>query len=135
MSAYIVNDETITVIAKGFVDYGVEFKADDYVKTVRVLVDFKAEVEEIGQSLLNQNYVSINCRYRENNEIPKFKSKEVEYNEGILLGCIDCYIYQACETEDFFESELYYSLIHLKDAMLKRFIKAKGQDIPWGYEF
>lgn len=66
-------------------------------------------------------------------ETPKFELAEVEYNEGVLLGCIDCYIYQACETDGFFDSALYGSLQRLKNAMLKKMIQAKGQEIPWGY--
>lgn len=134
MSCYIVNDETITVIAKGFVEYGVGFEADDYKKKIRIIVDQKAEIEEIGQSLLNQNYASVNARYRENTPTPKFEMKQVKFNEGILLGCVNCYEYQSCETDNFYDSKLWYSLERLKDKILRSLIARQGQEIPWGYE-
>lgn len=134
MSAYIVNNETISVIANGFVDYGVEFVASDYSPEVQVIVDLKKMYNEIGQSLLNENYRSVNHRYGEDTKPPKFEYINVDGDEGILLGCIKCYIYQACETSDFFESDIYNSLLRLKEAMLERFIKRSGQEIPWGYE-
>ena len=70
----------------------------------------------------------------EDDKIPEYRFSDVEYNEGMLLGCINCYIYQACETEDFFETDLYRSLQTLKEAILERLIKEKGQDIPWGID-
>jgi hypothetical protein len=60
--------------------------------------------------------------------------RKSEVNPGIILGCIECYNYQACETEDYFTSDLYYSLQELKTAMLERYITNEGFDIPWGYE-
>ena len=134
MSAYIVNNETISVIAKGFVDYNLEFEALNYRPNVQVIFDFKGKCEDIGQVLLNQNYKSVNYRYREQNEPPKFEYKDIKSDEGTLFGCIECYIYQACETDYFFESELYKSLLKLKLKMLEKMIQEKGQKIPWGYE-
>ena len=133
MSAYIVNNETISVIAKGFVEYGVPFSAKDYLPEVQVIVNFKKMYEDIGQSLLNENFRSVNFRYTEDTKPTNFEYIEVESNEGMLLGCIKCYIYQSCETDTFFESDIYNSLLRLKEAMLERFITKQGQEIPWGY--
>lgn len=134
MSAYIVNNETIHAIVKGFEIYNADFTAEGYSRPLQIIIDLQALRDGIGQTLLNQNYKSVNYRYSEETETPKYIYKDVEINEGILVGCIDCYIYQACETDDFFESELYKSLLRLKDAMLERMIKEKGQEITWGYE-
>lgn len=133
MSAYIVSDNTIHAIVKGFEVYNADYKAADYSRPTQIIIDLQAVRNGIGQSLLNQNYKSVNCRYRENTETPKYNYKDVEINEGILYGCIECYIYQACETNDFYESELYNSLQRLKEAMLVSMIKAKGLETPWGY--
>lgn len=130
MSAYIVNDKTIHAIVKGFETYEVEYRAERYNEYNESLQDIK---NDIGQSLLDQNYKSVNYRYSKDEKSPIYKYEDVEINEGILLGCIDCYIYQACETDDFFETDLYHSLIRLKTAMLERLIKEKGQKTPWGY--
>lgn len=134
MSAYIVNDKTIHAIAKGFESYGVDYQAEGYERPIQIIIDLQELRNGIGQSLLEQNYKSVNYRYSEETKIPKYKYENVEINEGILLGCINCYVYQACETEDFFESDLYKSLLRLKEKMLERMIEQKGQEVPWGYE-
>lgn len=134
MSAYIVNNETISAIVKGFMTYGVEYEAEGYKKPIQVIIDLQEIRNGIGQSLLDQNYKSVNHRYNEDTKTPEYHYEDVEINEGIVLGCIDCYTYQACETDDYFESLLYHSLIDLKLAMLERFIQEKGYEIPWGYE-
>lgn len=134
MSAYIVNDKTIHAIVKGFEMYKAEYRAKGYKEPIQIIIDLQEIRNGIGQSLLNQNYKSVNFRYNENDETPIYNYEDVEINEGILLGCIDCYIYQACETDDFFESELYKSLVNLKNAMLEKMINAKGYEIPWGYK-
>ncbi len=135
MSAYIVNNETIHAIVKGFEMYNAEYRAEGYKKPIQIIIDLQELRNGIGQSLLNQNYKSVNYRYSEETATPKYIYQDVKVNEGIILGCINCYIYQACETNDFFESDLYNSLVELKEAMLKRMIEAKGYEIPWGYEF
>lgn len=134
MSAYIVNDKTIHAIVKAFEMYNVEYIAEGYRAPLQVIINMQDIRNGIGQSLLNQNYISVNERYREDTATPVYSYEEVKVNEGIILGCIDCYIYQACETADFFESRLYESLQSLKSAMLESMIQQKGQNIPWGYE-
>lgn len=140
MSAFIVNDETIHVIVKGFEKYETlyfKFEAEGYKRPVQVIIDVEEIRNGIGQALLEQNYKSVNYRYREETETPTYKydsSEKFNFNDGLLLGCIDCYIYQACETDDFFESKLYKSLLKLKDAMLRKMIEAKGEEITYGYK-
>lgn len=126
MSAYIVNDETISVIAKGFVEYGVGYTAEDYHS------ERKDKFHNIGQSLLNQNYKSVNYRYKESTKPRSFQYTNIDINEGMLFGCINCYEYQACETPNFYKSDIYGSLVCLKRAILEKLIKEKGQEIPWG---
>ena len=133
MSAYIVNDKTIHAIVKGFEQYNADFAAEGYTRPIQVIIDLQALRNGIGQILLDQNYKSVNYRYSDELKTPKYNFEDVEINEGILLGCINCYEYQACETDDFFESALYRSLMRLKEAMLERMIADKGQEIPWGY--
>lgn len=134
MSAYIVNNETISAIVRAYEIYNVKFEAENYEEPIQIIVDKRELQNAIGQALLDQNYKSINYRYREDTPTPKYNYKYVDVNEGIIIGCINCYIYQACETENFFESVLYSSLQSLKNAMLERMIEAKGYKIPWGYE-
>lgn len=133
MSAFIVNNETISVLAKAFVEYGVNFHAEGYEKPIQIIINFKQLYAGIGQALLEQNYRSVNYRYGEDTETPKFEYADVEIDEGIVYGCIACYNYQACETDDYFESDLYGSLLRLKDKMLERMLRREGLAAPYGY--
>ena len=127
MSAYLVSDETINVIAWGLFNYGVELK------NVRPAIFVNDTIEEMGKVLLKQNYESLGARYGDDTTPHEYHfERPKKFNEGILLGCVQCYIYQACETPDFFESDIYKALKRLKDAMLTKMIEAKGLEIPWG---
>jgi hypothetical protein len=134
MSCFICNNETITVIAKAFVDYGVPFhglppKSDIDI----ILVDINKEVKSIGQALLEQNYASVNARYNEDTKTPEFTPSYIEYNEGTVMGCIECYEYQACETDDWDDCWVRRNLSHLKDAIIRRMCRKLGYEVPYGY--
>jgi hypothetical protein len=133
MSAYIVNMETISVLAKAFVQYHVAFTAEGYEKPIQIIINYRELYDGIGQALLDQNYRSVNARYDEDTKTPKFRYANVEIDEGMVYGCICCYDYQACETEDYFESDLYRSLQRLKNKLLERLLSRKGLKAPWGY--
>lgn len=89
------------------------------------------------KELLDQNYASANIGYskKELNSFitPEFIYKDLDVDAGTIYGCIQCYEYQACETDDYFESKLHFSLVRLKDAMLKRYIRNENLKIPYGY--
>lgn len=130
MSAYVVSHETISVLVKAFEIYGVDYKAENINNDLN-------KKKRIGQSLLDQNYASTNIGYSEkelNSFItPEFIYKDLDVDAGIIYGCIQCYEYQACETDDYFESKLHFSLMRLKDAILKRYIRNENLKIPYGY--
>lgn len=136
MSAFVCNNRTISAIIKGFEVYSTRFsggfKCEGYAPTVSVLVNRTGEREKQGQALLNYNIEAVNCRYSEDTKPWKFEFENVEINEGIVKGCIDCYCYQACENPDFYESDLYMSLQRLKDCILERLIEKAGQTVEWG---
>lgn len=134
MSCYICDNKTISAIVKGIEQYGVDYRAENYTAPVQIIINLQQMRNAIGQSLLDQNYRSVNERYGEDTATPEFTFEDVEVNPGIILGCVKCYNYQACETDDYFTSDLYYSLQELKTAMLERYITNEGFDIPWGYE-
>lgn len=137
MSAYIVNDETISAIVKGFEIYGATYNAEGYKKPNSIIINMTDLRNSIGQHLLNQNYASVNCRYREDGEPRKFEYVDIpNINPGMILGCINCYDYQTCEADiegrDYFESDLHYSLKQLEKCMLEHYIMRDGLEIPWG---
>lgn len=138
MSAYVVDNKTISAMVKAFDVYEVSYKAENYVDTnpfkSRAFIDASALRHDIGQSLLDQNYKSVNYRYNEDTPTPNYKYEDVEIDEGIVYGCIRCYNYQACETDDYFESEIYKSLERLKTKMFERLIRRCGMNTEgWGY--
>ena len=138
MSAYICDNKTISALAIAFVDYATrdfEFKAEDFEMPSLCGVIFnESEMKQaVGQRLLKQNYDSVNAHYDEDTPVPEFELEEVEINEGIVYSCIREYNYQACETEDYFDSKLYDSLMALQRVLLERLIKRNGWEITWGY--
>ena len=140
MSAYIVNNETISVIVKAFEIYRVTYKAENYILPQFVFSQSDT-TNAIGQSLLDQNYKSVNYRYGEEEPTSKFEYKEInlikggKLNTGLIVGCIENYEYQACETKDYFNTYLHYSLVRLKEAILKRYIENDGLRITWGFMY
>ena len=139
MSAYVVNDKTINVISSGFVDFGIEYrnkKNEIWVcgSVYGIMIDLYKVGQIIATDLLKANYDSVNYRYNENTEPHTIKFEKVTYNLGELLGCINCFDYQACEVENWEDSLIYKDLQCLKNAILKKAIKQLGFEIPWGVE-
>lgn len=133
MSAYVVNDATISVLVDGFINYcGLDIP---FYQSRGWLIDVYQERQEIGQKLLDYNYKSVNYRYNEDNKPRKFVYKEVpeSYKYNILLGCINCYNYQACEPDDYYESDIYKGLQELKEKMLRRIAEKEGE-LEWGVD-
>ena len=136
MSAYVVDDKTICALAKAFVDYGVKYNADEPLGDdgdYGWIVFANERRKAIAQSLLQKNYDSVNYRYNEDDECPKINYIDVDIDEGIVYGCIQCYEYQACEEPDWMTSEIYYSLERLKDKVLTRALARSGMKAYWGY--
>lgn len=139
MSAYVVNDKTINVIASGFVDFGIEYRNQENKilncgSVYGAMIDLHKVGQIISTDLLKANYDSVNYRYNENTEPCKIKFEKVAYNLGELLGCIKCFNYQACEVENWEDSLIYKDLQCLKNAILEKAIKQLGFNIPWGVE-
>lgn len=135
MSAFICNNETITCIARAFVEYGIEFRGGepkDWMDTI--VVDVKKETKRIGQALLAENYRSVNFRYRENTEVPEFEPARIEkLDAGIVTGCIACYEYQSCETNDWEDTLVYKDLQILKEKILYSLLRGYNMKVPYGY--
>lgn len=133
MSAYIVSNETINTIAWGFVTLGVDYyPKNSHGRQIRN-VFVNDTIQKIGESLLQQNYDSVNYRYGEKESAPKVQfDKPKEFDFGRLYGCIQCYRYQACEVPNYDTCEIECSLKRLETAITEHLIKAAGLNIPWG---
>lgn len=137
MSAFICDNETITCIARAFIDYGVEFRGGRPKTWVeQICIDVQEETKRIGQALLEANYKSVNFRYNEDTEVPEFEPAELKdgFDEGVVIGCIACYDYQSCEVNDWEETLIYKDLQRLKDKILKRLVNRCGMTMTYGYD-
>lgn len=136
MSAYVVNNKTINVIASGFLDMDLNYRNKENEIYTASLGGLIYPIDEIGHiiatDLLKANYDSVNYRYNENTEPHEIKFEKVAYNLGELLGCIKCFNYQACEVPQWEDSLIYKDLQCLKNAILENAIKRLGFEIPWG---
>ncbi len=129
MSAYVCSDEAISLLVDGFMNYDTTFKSEGFKPTIHIIYDAGTMRKDLGQELLNENYDSVNFRYNENREPHTFRyiennqrGKDYKYSTANLYDVIGEYEYQACETPEYYESQLHFSMLRLKDDMLKRYI-------------
>lgn len=135
MSCYVVDKKVIDLMVSWIMNHNIKYKAENYHYEgyMGILFDVNEMSNAIGQSLLDANYDSVNYRYDENKKAPTY-----EYNEDACLdsvanetydadvySAIREYNYQACETENYFESDLYHTLQNIKEGMLVQLLKQK----------
>src|SRR5260370_1227542 len=113
MSAYVVSDNHIDAL----VGYAIVKKASFYFHPGRIDIT-KDNADKIGQTLLDENYRSVNHRYR--NEIGKatrykFKRLQVPVIDPVaILKAINCLDYQSYETDDWKTTEAWAILDGIK---------------------
>lgn len=129
MSAYICGSEAISLLVDGFMNYGTSFKSDGYKPKIQIIYDAETIRREIGQELLNKNYDSVNFRYNGNCEPHTFRyieneqrGKDYKYSTANLYDVINEYEIAVCMPHKYFESDLHFSMLRLKNDMLKRYI-------------
>ena len=115
MSVSIVDHREIDILTKAIVKYKVDFRSDDYLRSV-------CSETEIGQSLINQNYRSVNERYEENNIPPQYKFKDVYFDDGELFQAINHYENQTYCVPNYFQSKLNFSLSRLKEKIIMKYL-------------
>lgn len=122
MSAYIVDDEVIDTLASAIVNAGLQ---RDLLDNVNILVN--QDYYDVAQTLLEQNYRSVNYRYNEDTPTPKFNYQNCDLfgieDNGKIYSAIHEYNYQSCETEDYYSSKIYRVLRRLEDEMLLSYIR------------
>lgn len=144
MSCYVVDKKVIDLMVSWIMNHNIEYKAENYSYNGYggILFDVKEMRNAIGQSLLDANYDSVNYRYDENRKAPTYEYSEDALQESCKNGtyqadvysAIQEYNYQACETENYFESELYHSLQDAKESMLVGLLRQKCPKADgWGF--
>ena len=143
MSCYVVDKKVIDLMVSWIFDHN-DYKAENYHYEgfMGVLLDVNEMANAIGQSLLDANYDSVNYRYGEDKKAPTYKYSEDacmdscknETYEADVYSAIQEYNYQACETDNYFESDLYRTIQNIKEDMLVRLLKQKCPKADgWGF--
>lgn len=144
MSCYVVKNKVIDLMVSWIMSRGIQYKAENYHYEgfMGVLFDVNEMANAIGQSLLDANYDSVNYRYDENRKAPNYKYSEDACLDSVANGTYEAdvysaiqeYNYQACETDNYFESELYHSLQDAKESMLVLLLKQQCPKADgWGF--
>lgn len=89
MSCYVVDKKVIDLMVSWIFDHN-DYKAENYhYDGYRgILLDVKEMRNAIGQSLLDANYDSVNCRYDENRKAPTYEYSEDELRESCKSGTL-----------------------------------------------
>ncbi len=105
MSAFICNDWHINTL----VNYGCVKRVRTWYAPICRSLEF-TDPQGVAETLLAENYRSVNYRYNENGDPPAINYSPFQaYTTDpvhIIKAC-DCYGYQACESPDYEESRAY----------------------------
>lgn len=144
MSCYVVDKKVIDLMVSWIMNHNIKYKAENYHYEgyMGILFDVNEMSNAIGQSLLDANYDSVNYRYDEDKKAPTYEYSEDACLDSVanetyaadVYSAIREYNYQACETENYFESDLYHTLQHIKEGMLVQLLKQKCPKADgWGF--
>ena len=127
MSAYIVADAHIDAL----ISYAIKTNVSFYFENGRTDIT-RNSANDIGQILLDENYRSVNHRYRgEEGDAPRYKIKPHAVLEPVvILKLINCLDYQSCETDDWKASKAYAVLDAIKDQAIRNLPGYEAA--PWG---
>lgn len=143
MSCYVVDKKVIDLMVSWIFNHN-DYKAENYSYNGYggILFDVNEMRNAIGQSLLDANYDSVNCRYDENRKAPTYEYSEDAMKESLknktyeadVYSAIQEYNYQACEGDNYFESDLYHTLQNVKEGMLVGLLKRVCPNADgWGF--
>jgi hypothetical protein len=124
MSAWIVSQAHIDVLVQALCEGEIVTAIDP---------------DEVGQRLWEENYRSINARYREDNHAPEYHYRRPAKKivpSGVLYAA-GCYDYQSCEHNAYYDSEPCKWVGELND-MLRHHpdveVNPPFGKYPWGYD-
>lgn len=136
MSAYIMNDDEINTIVSYFVDPNGAMDSGAWLRLGESEWNYlsKENAPKVAAILMAENVRSVNAKYGENGANPYvFKYDPTAKNRpvGNIIGALDCYEYQACETDDWHESLAWEIVCGLRKHLLKVMAEADGT-YTWG---
>lgn len=129
MSAFTVNDKTI----KALVGYYAFMRGGGS--------DSCERLDEISQLLWDENYKSVNYRYRESNTAPPIKyDSSYAYGKNrqapiVVYKLAQCLAYQSCEHNSWESSEAKSILDAISSHALDSFLRScpEYENAPWGF--
>jgi len=116
MSAYVVDDDHIDFL----VSFAIAARLSN------------EDPQTLGDRLLAQNTRSVNERYRANDVNPSYRFTQFTgpmTSVEVLKAC-DCYDYQACETDDYDQTEAHELIAKIRSEAIRRL--AGYSDAKWG---
>ncbi len=120
MSAFIVEDDLIDLLAT-------------YAAEHRMSV---GEPQSVGTVLVAQNWRSVNYRYRENDEPESytFHTYAGPMEPIAVIKACDCYDYQACETDDYQDTDAAKIVRLIRDRAIGEVLRQLPayDRAPWG---
>lgn len=123
MSAFVVSTKHIDALVNFALNYSPAYTYD----TFRYFYNhewhwIKARANETGQKLLDQNYRSVNYRYNETETAPVYTYRPYtgELNPEKIIKACNCYDYQACETDDYKDTEASAIIDAIRDAAIEK---------------
>ena len=127
MSAFIVSDKHILALVEAGRIWSYEHSPQCLDRGAR-------NFQDIVDILINENYRSVNYRYREQEEPHKvtYTPIPMKYSKVDILKACDCYDYQACETPDYEQSQA-AKIIHKIRMNAIRTMPGYDQ-APWGID-
>lgn len=136
MSAYTMHAEEINTI----VSYFVHTKATVHGEGAWLRIGEKYDylnydhAEEVGKILMDENIRSVNSRYAQDTGSDyKFEYDATAHKRpmGNIIGALECYEYQACETDDWHTTNAHEIVQQLRRHLLKT-IAEKDGTYTWG---
>ena len=132
MSAYMVEDETINAL----VNWAIQQHGSNavYYRFGSERHDMRHDYPRAKQVLREQNERSLRARYQQADDMigEPFQDEAFAVQVPIvsLIKACHCYAYQACETEDWAESEAHAIIEAIEGALVR---SLPGYDAaPWG---
>lgn len=135
MSAYIMNDDEINTIVSYFIDPNHTVDGSPYLKIGDSYDYLNAEnSSKVAAILMAENVKSVNAKYGDNEQpayafeyLPQAHKRPV----GNIIGALDCYEYQACETSDWDTSNAHDIIAGFRKHLLKVIAESEGT-YTWG---
>lgn len=94
-------------------------------------------LDEAGQRLWDENYRSVNYRYQENAQTPRYTYEQppVKWSPDQLTKILGCYEYQSCESHNFEDTEAGLWCLDLREALVREGADENSDEArsaPWG---